>query len=95
MTWNARCCKKINYINVTLPFDKEVMASRTNETINVPQKSYEEILIELIKNNPNITRKEMDLVIGKTTKTVQRIISNSSKIVYVGSSKNGHWEIKE
>ena len=62
---------------------------------NVPQKSYEEILIELIKNNPNITRKEMALVIGKTTKTVQRIISNSSKIVYVGSSKNGHWEIKE
>ena len=62
---------------------------------NVPQKSYEEILIELIKNNPNITRKEMALVIGKTTKTVQRIISNSSKIVYVGSSKNGHWVIKE
>jgi predicted HTH transcriptional regulator len=52
-------------------------------------------LIELIKNNPNITRKEMALVIGKTTKTVQRIISNSSKIVYVGSSKNGHWVIKE
>ena len=71
------------------------MASRINETINVPQKSCEEILIELIKNNPNITRKEMTLVIGKTTKRVQRIISNSSKIVYVGSSKNGHCEIKK
>ena len=48
----------------------------------------------MIINNPNVTKEKMALAIGKTTKTVQRIIKESQCIVYVGSSKKGHWEIK-
>ena len=33
--------------------------------------------------------------IGKTVKTVQRIIKKTTNIKYVGSSKLGHWEIIE
>ena len=65
------------------------------ETEDVPQKNDEEIIVEMIKYNPRITRKEMAESIGKTVKTVQRIINESKKIKYVGSSKFGYWEIIE
>lgn len=60
---------------------------------NVPQKNKEEMIINLIKNNPNISRKEMANEIGVTIKTIQRIINKNEHIKYVGSSKTGHWEI--
>ena len=62
---------------------------------NVPQKTDEQKIIEMIRNNPKITRKEMAKVIGKTVKTVQRIINQNNNIKFTGSSKSGHWEIIE
>ncbi len=52
-------------------------------------------LIELIKNNPKITRSEMALEIGKSIKTIERKIKKSSKIKFVGIGKAGHWEVEE
>ena len=49
--------------------------------------------MEMISNNPNITRAELALAIGKSKKTVERIIKNNPRIIFVGSSKAGHWEI--
>ena len=40
-------------------------------------------------------RKEMAEAIGKTVKTVQRIINENNNVKFVGSSKSGHWEIIE
>lgn len=93
-----------NYINVVLPFDREVLNANVrngainvpqNVSKNVPQNTYEKIIVAAIKNNNTITRKELALLIGKTVKTVQRTINNSNKIKYIGSSKKGHWEIIE
>ena len=88
-----------NYINVTLPFDKEVMASKVdeaqNEAQNEAKNSIEEILISLIKENSNITRQEMIRKTGKSRSTIERILRKSTKIFYVGSSKKGHWQIKD
>ena len=47
----------------------------------------------MISDNPKITRTELALAIGKSKKTVERIIKNNPKIIFVGSSKTGHWEI--
>lgn len=33
--------------------------------------------------------------IGVTIKTIQRIINKGEHIIYVGSSKSGHWETKD
>ncbi len=64
---------------------------------NVPRKSsdeqYLEAIISAINEKPNITRDELAIVIGKSTKTVQRIISSSGKIKHIGPLKGGHWEI--
>ena len=62
---------------------------------NVARKSDEQKIIELIKDNNELTRQEMANMIGKSVKTVQRIINSCKKIRYVGSAKTGHWEVLE
>ena len=59
---------------------------------NVPQKDLAKI-IGTIKENPRITREELASVIGKSIKTVARVIKDFKIINFVGSSKTGHWEI--
>ena len=59
---------------------------------NVSQKDLAKI-IDAIRENPRITREELASVIGKSVKTVARIIKDSKIINFVGSSKTGHWEI--
>lgn len=61
---------------------------------NVPQNDIEKI-IKSIKENPSITREELAEIIGKSVKTVRRIIKDSKLITFVGSSKSGHWEVIE
>ena len=60
---------------------------------NVPHGDLD-IIIELIKKNPNVTREEMALAINKTIKTVQRILNRCEYIEYVGSGDKGHWKVK-
>ena len=50
-------------------------------------------IIEAIKKSPNISRKSLAELIGKSEKTVSRIINGSNKIIRVGSKRTGHWEI--
>ena len=84
-----------NFIKVKIPFAYNIGEEIQNVPQNVPQKTDLDIIIEIISNNPNATKEEMAKAIGKTTKTVQRIIKESQCIVYVGTSKNGYWEIKK
>lgn len=52
-------------------------------------------IINLIKDNHKITLSEMAKAIGKSKKTVQRVIAASNKVTRIGSVRNGYWEIKE
>ncbi len=61
---------------------------------NVSQNDLEKI-IKSIKENPRITREKLAAIIGKSVKTVARIIKDSKLINFVGSSKSGHWEVVE
>ena len=54
----------------------------------------EECLIALIKNNKNITRKELAKKLNVSVRTIQRIINKNDKIEYVGVGKSGYWKIK-
>ncbi len=77
-----------NSIIVTIPFDKTGFDSQ-----NVHQNSLI-IIKNLIENNPQVTLNEMAEAIGKTVKTVQRLIKDSNCIEYVGSNKKGYWKLK-
>lgn len=62
---------------------------------NVPLKRLDKIL-KLIKKNKKITVLQIATILGVTDKTVKRDITklkNENKIVRVGSSKSGYWEI--
>lgn len=59
---------------------------------NVPQTDRDRIILAIGQNN-QITRNELAKTIGKSTKTVARIIKESRCINFIGSSKTGHWEI--
>ncbi len=52
-----------------------------------------DIIITAMNNNPKITRIELAKLIGKSTRTIQRMIESNPKIKYIGSGSNGHWEI--
>ena len=51
-------------------------------------------ILELIQNNPKISRSEIAEQIGKSVKTIERRLAEMEQIVkYVGSGYSGHWEI--
>ena len=73
-------------------YDKDISSDNTNVPQNVPQ-NYEERIVAMIKQNPNITRKDIAEALGVTIKTIGRKLSEITNIRYVGSAKGGHWEI--
>ncbi len=92
------CMFKVTFPNLNYGFDEgQVGTQNVHQNVyqNVHQKTDLEKIIYLIKNNSNVTLSDMADFIGKTVKTVQRIIKKTTNIKYVGSSKLGHWEIIE
>ena len=89
--------------NVTWHFRKEAYGFffefiRTNVHINVRINSelteVEQVIFNLIQNNDGISKAEMATRIGKSEKTVQRVISSLTKkqaIAREGSNKSGKW----
>ena len=71
---------------------------RTNVHINVRINSelteVEQVIFNLIQNTDGISKAEMATRIGKSEKTVQRVISSLTKkqaIAREGSNKSGKW----
>ena len=71
---------------------------RTNVQINAELTEAEQVIFNLIQNNEGISKAEMAIRIGKSEKTVQRLISSLMKkqvIEREGSNKSGSWRIKK
>ena len=93
--------------NVTWNYRKEAYGFffefiRTNVQINVQINTElseaEQVIFNLIQNNDGISKAEMAIRIGKSEKTVQRLISSLTKkqvIEREGSNKSGSWKIRE
>ena len=87
-----------NFLRVAIPFSYDLNSYlKPDVTENVTEKSMtdEEKIISAIRKNPNISTTELSKIIGKTRRTVARVIESSEKIVRVGPDKGGHWEIKK
>ena len=65
-----------------------------NDVPNVP-KTDEEKIIEAIRQSPNVTRERLATILGKSVKTVTRILNSSKRIIRIGSKRTGHWEVIE
>ena len=91
--------------NVTWDFRKEAYGFffefirtnvQINVQINVELTEMEQVVFNLIQNNDGISKSEMAVRIGKSEKTVQRIISSLRKkkvIEREGSNRSGKWKI--
>lgn len=78
------------WFRVILPdlnYKKELLKGNVPNVPNDVPNSDEEIIIEAIKQSPNITRERLANLLGKSEKTVTRIINSSKKIIRVGSKK--------
>lgn len=67
---------------------------------NVPQKKTREsrinAIIQFLKENPQVSRKQLAEQFGVNPKTIGRDLSTiKDKVRYVGSAKNGYWEVTE
>lgn len=77
-------------ITVTIPFD------RNGFTEVVPvKKTDEEKIVKALKLNSRLTTGDIAIIIGKTRKTVMRLLKKSDKIIRAGSDKTDHREIKK
>lgn len=56
--------------------------------------SYEEQILNLVRMNNKITRKQMAQTLSISLRTVQRVLNSMDNLTYIGSGRGGHWEIR-
>ena len=82
---------------IEIPYIPTLQGSNAEATQKSTQKSTQKI-IELIKDNPQITTQEMAEAIGIIRRTVAKHIKSLQEkgiIKRVGPDKGGHWEVVE
>lgn len=65
---------------------------------DVPQQSRDEIIsiiIQEVKNNKKVTRKEIAQKLGLTEKTIGRYMKNIDNLKFIGRGRHGYWEIDD
>ena len=76
----------------------EAQNEAQNDCKKLDLNSRKNLIINIIKENDKITRKEIISKIGISKATLERDLAalrKDNKIEYIGSSKNGKWIIKE
>ena len=97
--WNEKRWIKPELIEQTELMQVKLVLHILNEgdTQSVPQDVPQDVpqtIIELIYNNPNITREDIAKQLGVSTKTIGRYLKKlENKVKFVGSGYSGHWEI--
>ena len=68
-----------------------------NDAQNVAQDKVllAEFIKEKVRNNNKITRKAIAEEAGVSVKTIERAIKDIFNLRYVGTGRNGHWELDE
>lgn len=62
------------------------------QEVHEPQNELQRLL-ETVRMNPKITKAMLSQMLGVSSSTLKRRLK-ANKIVWIGHSKNGHWEIK-
>lgn len=82
----------------TLTLYRKEKYSGDNVGKKLSKKQRKNEILNIIKNNKNITLKKLAKRFKVSEKTIERDtgeLQNNNKIKYVGSKKGGHWEIVE
>ena len=88
-----------NYVkNIDTQKNIENKGENQNDTQNDTQKNRVKVILELIKENSNITIKEICLKLKVSRPTIYRdmkYLKENNVLEYQGSSKKGKWIIKK
>lgn len=90
---------KNRYLHINDLFEENVGVNSKSVGVNVGVKlnKTQRKIIELMKNNPNITIEEMAKNAGVETRTIERNIKTLKEkgiVDRIGADKNGHWVVK-
>ena len=64
-------------------------------THNGTHNGTQQKIMELVAENPKITRKAMAEILNISVRTLQRVLNEISNLHFVGIGAYGHWEIKK
>ena len=84
------------FIDVVIPFNREGFDKTTRKTTTTQPENIEEEIIQLIKNNGNISRKDMAIVLHKTEGSIRHYLKKLQELKIIkhsGPDKGGYWEI--
>ena len=84
------------FIDVVIPFNREGFDKTTRKTDTIQPENIEEEIIQLIKNNEKISRKDIAVVLHKTEGSIRHHLKKlqEKKIIkHSGPDKGGYWEI--
>ncbi len=66
-----------------------------NGTQDGTQDGTQQRILELVDENPKITRKTMAEKLNISVRTLQRVLNEIPNLHYVGTGVNGHWQIEK
>lgn len=81
--------QKVGGTNVPQDVPHDVPHGVPQDNLNIV-----EFIKQKIRENDKITRKAIADEAGVSAKTIQRAIKEIDNLQYVGSGRNGHWELK-
>ncbi|MDD4070512.1 MAG: putative DNA binding domain-containing protein [Candidatus Izemoplasmatales bacterium] len=84
-----------NYIMVTIPFEKDVVATM-NVGVSVDVNEIEKIILEGLLKDPTLNAYKLSLLIDKSKRTVERYLKSLQERGYItrkGADKNGYWRV--
>jgi ATP-dependent DNA helicase RecG len=61
----------------------------------VPQENLDKQILEIIKDNSNVTTEMIAQKLNVSVKTVKRHIKKMDSVSYVGGGYSGHWEVTD
>ena len=88
-----------NYIMVTIPFDKDVVATMNvgvNVGVNVDLNKIEKLILEEILKDPTLNAFKLSFLINKSKRTAERYLKSLKERGYIvreGADKKGFWRV--
>ncbi len=82
----------------TYPFNGVEIESTDPKTNPKTNPKAAELILDLIRKDPRITKKELSEVTGLTESGVSyniRKLRGEGKLDYIGSSKSGYWKVND
>ena len=88
----------IFYINVVIPFNRAGFNYTSRKNDRKQPENIEKEIIELLKSNGKISRKDLSIVLNRTEGSIRHHLNKLQEkgiIKHQGPDKGGYWEVIE